>query len=258
MAIGPVLKEARLKKQLTTSQVAEQTRMKMQIVEDLERDDFHRIAATIYGKGFIKLFAECVGLNPAPLVAEYMRSVKGGPDPDVRQAIVAAAASATGLNIAATEMKIVDTDESGVITPAAPAEPEDLFTFANSRRSRITPAAPHSRPAEDGPTRSPLAPVIPAKHRTQSERTPFSIVLKDIWQTLRDRGLLLIEAVKTRLAGFKWSDRFIKGVGIAIAVLVLTGVLITVIRHLVAGSGPRPPADNELILFTDPPEPYIE
>jgi cytoskeletal protein RodZ len=77
MAIGPTLQDARLKKQLTTSQVAEITRMKVQIVDDLEHDDFHRIAATIYGKGFIKLFAECVDLDPKQLIADYMRSVKG-------------------------------------------------------------------------------------------------------------------------------------------------------------------------------------
>ena len=71
MSLGSILKEARERKGLTVAQVAEQTRMIHQLVEDLERDDFHRITAAIYGRGFIKLFAECVGEEPGPLVQEF-------------------------------------------------------------------------------------------------------------------------------------------------------------------------------------------
>jgi len=72
MALGEKLRNARLNAKLTTAQVAASTRMKVQIVEDIEREDFKRIAAPIYGKGFIRLFAEMVGLDPVPLVEEYM------------------------------------------------------------------------------------------------------------------------------------------------------------------------------------------
>lgn len=71
MGLGKELRNARLKKKLTASEVAAATRMKVQIVEDIEREDFSRIAAPIYGKGFIKLYAEHVGLDPKPLVDEY-------------------------------------------------------------------------------------------------------------------------------------------------------------------------------------------
>ncbi len=72
MALGAKLKEAREKRKLTTSEVAAATRMKVQIVEDLEREDFSRIAAPVYGKGFIKLYAEFVGLKAKPLLDEYV------------------------------------------------------------------------------------------------------------------------------------------------------------------------------------------
>ena len=55
MAIGPTLRQAREAKGMTTSEVARVTRMMVQLVEDLEKDDFGRIAAPIYGRGFIKL-----------------------------------------------------------------------------------------------------------------------------------------------------------------------------------------------------------
>ncbi len=72
MSLGEKLCNARLAKKETTSQVAAATRMKVQIVEDLEKEDFRRLAAPIYAKGFIKLYAEHVGLDAKPLIDEYM------------------------------------------------------------------------------------------------------------------------------------------------------------------------------------------
>ena len=69
--LGQILKEAREKKSATASQAAAATRMKIQTIEALERDDFSRIAAPMYARGFIKLYAEYLGLDPAPLIREY-------------------------------------------------------------------------------------------------------------------------------------------------------------------------------------------
>ena len=70
--LGQILKEAREKKGVTASQAAAATRMKIQTIEALERDDFSRIAAPMYAKGFIKLYAEYLGLDATPLIREYM------------------------------------------------------------------------------------------------------------------------------------------------------------------------------------------
>ena len=70
--LGQILKEAREKKGVTASQAAAATRMKIQVVEALERDDFSRMAAPMYAKGFLKLYSEYLGLDPAPLIREYM------------------------------------------------------------------------------------------------------------------------------------------------------------------------------------------
>jgi hypothetical protein len=52
--------------------VADATRIKVHIIDAIENNDFSGIAAPLYGKGFIKLYAECVGLDPAPLIRDYM------------------------------------------------------------------------------------------------------------------------------------------------------------------------------------------
>jgi len=73
--LGEILREEREKAGLTTSQVAEVTRIKIQRVEDIENDDFSQIAATIYGKGFVRLYADLLKLDPQPLVELYMEQV---------------------------------------------------------------------------------------------------------------------------------------------------------------------------------------
>lgn len=83
-SFGETLRIAREAKGLTTSQIAAKTRMLVQIVEEMENEDFHRIAAPIYGRGFVKLYAECVDLDPLPLVKEFMDIYEGRRAPIVR------------------------------------------------------------------------------------------------------------------------------------------------------------------------------
>ena len=70
--LGPKLKAAREALNLTQSQVAELTRIKTQQIDGLERDDFSSIPAAMYAKGFIKLYAQVVELDPDPLLELYV------------------------------------------------------------------------------------------------------------------------------------------------------------------------------------------
>ncbi len=83
-SFGEKLREAREAKGLTCSQVAEKTRILVQIVEELEKEDFHRIAAPIYGRGFVRLYAQCVGLDPVELNREFMEIYEGHRAPIVK------------------------------------------------------------------------------------------------------------------------------------------------------------------------------
>ena len=78
---GKTLREARDARGDTGSQVAEITRMLPSIVDGLEREDFSKIAAPIYGRGFVKLYAEAVGLEAKPLVNEFMDIYNGNRTP---------------------------------------------------------------------------------------------------------------------------------------------------------------------------------
>ena len=72
MSLGNTLRAAREACGITTSELAARTHMLVQIVEGLENEDFRRIPAPIYGRGFIKLYCEAVNIDPKPLQAEFM------------------------------------------------------------------------------------------------------------------------------------------------------------------------------------------
>lgn len=84
MSFGEILRNARIQKGLSPSEVAEGTHMLVQIVEALEREDLKRIAAPIYGRGFVKLYAEFLELDHEPLIRDFMELYDGGRVPSIR------------------------------------------------------------------------------------------------------------------------------------------------------------------------------
>lgn len=76
-SLGDIFREAREKKGVSPSGAAEATHIKIQTIEALEQNDFTRIPAAIYAKGFIRIYAEYLGLDPQPLLALYA----AGPQP---------------------------------------------------------------------------------------------------------------------------------------------------------------------------------
>ncbi len=74
---GKTLRAAREAKGLTTGDIAQRTHMMIQTVEGLENEDFSRIVAPIYGRGFVKLYCETVGLEPKPMIDAFMELFNG-------------------------------------------------------------------------------------------------------------------------------------------------------------------------------------
>ena len=88
---GTTLRLAREAKGYSQAQVAEMTRMAPSTVIDLENENFERIAAPIYGRGFVKLYCEAVGIDPKPLIDEFMAIYNGERDTGIRERKPAAA-----------------------------------------------------------------------------------------------------------------------------------------------------------------------
>jgi len=78
--IGNKLKAAREKRKLSRADVAKAVRISTQYVEAIENNEFHKLIAPIYAKGFIKLYAQCVQLDPAPLLGQFS-ALEGSVEP---------------------------------------------------------------------------------------------------------------------------------------------------------------------------------
>ena len=85
MEFGKTLRLAREAKGYTVAQVAELTKMAPSTVAELEDENFSRIAAPIYGRGFVKLYCEAVGLDPKPLVEEFLAIYRGDRSSGIRE-----------------------------------------------------------------------------------------------------------------------------------------------------------------------------
>ena len=71
------MREARHSKRASLEDASRATKIKFEILEQLEADEFDRIAAPAYTKGFLKLYSEYLGLDSQTIVEAYLRSQGG-------------------------------------------------------------------------------------------------------------------------------------------------------------------------------------
>ena len=76
-SIGETLREARHQKQVSLEDASRATKIKVDILEQLESDEFSRLVSPTYTKGFLKLYAEYLGLDSQSIVSAYLSSQGG-------------------------------------------------------------------------------------------------------------------------------------------------------------------------------------
>ena len=154
MEFGKSLRNAREAKGYTIAQIAEKTHMLSAIVEGLENEDFSRIAAPIYGRSFVRLYCEAVGLEPKPFVDEFMEILNGNHAPTIRERPIAQAEPApeepTAEPAKAPEPDLFSGDPAPIASepiaqePPAPTAPETqtVSRYASTFRMKESMALP--------------------------------------------------------------------------------------------------------------------
>jgi cytoskeleton protein RodZ len=71
MSLGSDLRAAREAAGLSLVEVADRTRIRRTLIECIERDDFAPCGGDVYARGHIRTLAGVVGLDAAPLLAEF-------------------------------------------------------------------------------------------------------------------------------------------------------------------------------------------
>ncbi|WP_328874175.1 DUF4115 domain-containing protein [Streptomyces sp. NBC_00287] len=81
LSVGRALQQARIAAGLTVDDVSNATRVRLPIVHAIEADDFGPCGGDVYARGHIRTLAKAVGIDPAPLLAQYDADHGGRPAP---------------------------------------------------------------------------------------------------------------------------------------------------------------------------------
>ncbi len=84
--IGPRLRAAREARNLSTEQAADDTRISLRFIEALEREEFDALPAPVYVRGFLRSYANYLGLEPQTLLDDLngANAAEAMPAPYVR------------------------------------------------------------------------------------------------------------------------------------------------------------------------------
>ena len=94
-SFGAGLRQRRERQHISLATIAEQTKIKVSLLEALERDDVSRWPSGIFRRAFVRTYAHAIGLDPDVVVREFLER---HPDPIEDAASgIAAAADADGV-----------------------------------------------------------------------------------------------------------------------------------------------------------------
>ena len=71
-SFGGRLRCERERRQIALNSIAECTKISVPLLEGLERDDVSRWPSGIFRKSFVRSYAEAIGLDPEPIVREFI------------------------------------------------------------------------------------------------------------------------------------------------------------------------------------------
>jgi cytoskeletal protein RodZ len=81
MDVGAILRRARMRKRLTLEQIAQSTKINVGTLDALENNDFDRLPASIYTRGFLRTFAREVDLDPEETVEQFLEQCDAAAQP---------------------------------------------------------------------------------------------------------------------------------------------------------------------------------
>lgn len=194
---GNSLRLAREGKGLSVAQIADITHMAPKTVLDLEAENFSHIAAPIYGRGFVKLYCEAVGLDPRPFIDEFMAIYNGVRDVGIRERKprpAPVAAQEPPAPTAAEEPKPADAAEPSAVQAPEPPPGSGMPPWPNDYA--LQPEGPKA-PAAASPLAAEPPPATPlSRYATpvRQERASSPTLPPSVWRIgiLSVVGLLVL------------------------------------------------------------------
>jgi cytoskeletal protein RodZ len=81
--VGKILREARVDKLLSLDEVEKHTKIRKELLEALEADNYDKLPPSTFVQGFIKNYGKYLGLDVGKLLAVFRRDYEAGKHPDV-------------------------------------------------------------------------------------------------------------------------------------------------------------------------------
>jgi cytoskeletal protein RodZ len=85
--LGETLRQARLDKSVSLAEAAHDTRIRRSYLEALEAEDVAALPPAVYTRGFLRTYAEYLGLNAQSMVELYQPTARREPSPTLRPAV---------------------------------------------------------------------------------------------------------------------------------------------------------------------------
>jgi cytoskeletal protein RodZ len=170
--IGEYLRSAREERKIPLAQVSRDTRVNERYLSAIEAGEFSRLPAAAYAKGFIRIYAEYLGLDPKPLLDQFSHERSGiarSPLDTEREAVpfpARASWSRTLIGVAAAAAIVVAILALSALRrsacaprPAPPAAPatEELETLPLPSVPTPKPSPGPEEAEEPSPKASPVA-----------------------------------------------------------------------------------------------------
>jgi cytoskeletal protein RodZ len=71
-SFGETLKRERELRQISLREISEATKVNLRYLDALERDDFRHLPGGVFNKGFVRAYAQFIGVDPETMVNAYL------------------------------------------------------------------------------------------------------------------------------------------------------------------------------------------
>jgi cytoskeleton protein RodZ len=71
-SFGETLKRERELRQISLREISEATKINLRYLDALERDDFRHLPGGVFNKGFVRAYAQFIGIDPETMVTAYL------------------------------------------------------------------------------------------------------------------------------------------------------------------------------------------
>ena len=71
-SFGETLRRERELRQISLREISEATKINLRYLDALERDDFRHLPGGVFNKGFVRAYAQFIGIDPEAMVTAYL------------------------------------------------------------------------------------------------------------------------------------------------------------------------------------------